>query len=241
MAENNKITSENIIEEEQKILKEEKEILSEIRKEERLIKRLTRNLWLIGGSIALIIAAGAAGLIYWNAAQGRVYIEKSEISAPRIDLAPQNAGILEEVNIHEGDSIFPDTVVARIGNELIKNRDGGVIINVNNNIGKLFNRGEAVVSTIDPSQLRVVGHLEEDRGLQYVKIGQAAIFTVDAFGSKEYYGVVDEISPSSRRGDVVFNISDQRQTNQFDVKVRFDFSRHPELKNGMSAKLWIYK
>jgi len=64
---------------------------------------------------------------------------------------------------------------------------------------------------------------------------------VDAFGSKTYKGVVDEVSPTSNQSDVVFNISDQRPTNQFEVKVRFDPTLYPELKNGMSAKIWVYK
>jgi multidrug resistance efflux pump len=74
-----------------------------------------------------------------------------------------------------------------------------------------------------------------------VQVGDAATFTVDAFGSKVYKGVVDEVSQTSNQSDVVFNISDQRPTNQFAVKVRFDPTLYPELKNGMSAKIWVYK
>ena len=62
-----------------------------------------------------------------------------------------------------------------------------------------------------------------------------------AFGSKEYSGVVDEISPTSNVGDIVFNISNARQQQTFNIKIRFDVTQYPELKNGMSAKLWIYK
>jgi hypothetical protein len=51
---------------------------------------------------------------------------------------------------------------------------------------------------------------------------------------------VDEVSPTSEQGSVVFDISDQRPTNQFDVYVRFDPSKYPELKNGMSARIWVY-
>ena len=65
-------------------------------------------------------------------------------------------------------------------------------------------------------------------------------FTVDAFGAKKYSGVVDEVGSTSHAGDVVFNISDQRQVAQFDVKIRFNSQLYPELKNGMSAKVWIY-
>ncbi|MDE2001002.1 MAG: HlyD family efflux transporter periplasmic adaptor subunit [Patescibacteria group bacterium] len=231
----------NILNEERKILAQEKEVLGEIKKEEKMLRRLMRNVWVMGGVILAALALIVGGLVYWNVVQSRVYIENSQISATQTDLAPQNAGILQEVFVKEGDSVPANTVVARVDNELIKAKEAGVVVAVNDAIGKLFNRGETVVSMINPADLRVVGHLEEDKGLQYVRVGQTAIFTVDAFGSKEYFGVVDEVSPSSRQGDVVFNISDQRPTNQFDIKVRFDTTQYPELKNGMSAKLWIYK
>ena len=94
---------------------------------------------------------------------------------------------------------------------------------------------------IDPEQLRVTGQVEEDKGLKDIKVGQTAIFTVDAFGSKKYSGIVDQINPTADSGDIVFNISNTRQENNFDVKIRFDSNQYPELKNGMSAKLWIYK
>jgi len=98
-----------------------------------------------------------------------------------------------------------------------------------------------VATMIDPTQLRVMGNLDEDKSLNQIKVGDPATFTVDAFGSQQFKGVVDEISPTSEAGSVVFNISDQRPTNQFAVYVRFDPAQYPELKNGMSARILIYK
>jgi multidrug resistance efflux pump len=94
---------------------------------------------------------------------------------------------------------------------------------------------------IKPDDLRVVAQIEEDKGLSEVTVGQRAFFTVDAFGSKKFDGIVDEVSPTSRQSDVVFNISSQRQEQEFNIKIRFDVNKYPELKNGMSAKSWIYK
>jgi multidrug resistance efflux pump len=92
---------------------------------------------------------------------------------------------------------------------------------------------------IDPAQLHVVGHLDENKGLDRIAVGQYATFTVDAFGSKQYSGIVDEVSPEARSGDIVFTISDQRQEQVFDIKVRFDTTKYPELKDGMSARIWV--
>lgn len=232
---------EKVLAEEKEILREEKAILSEVKKEGSMIKRLSRNVWALSIIVSLLIVGGAAGFAYWKISGGQIYTEKAEVSAPRIDLAPQTSGVLEEVFVREGDLISANTVVARVGNELIKTKSAGIVTATNNDLGKLFNRGGAVVSMFDPSELRVIGRIAEDKGLSDIRVGQLSKFTVDAFGSKEYEGVVDEISPVSREGDIVFNISDKRETKEFNIKVRFNTDKYSELKNGMSAKLWIYR
>jgi len=156
-------------------------------------------------------------------------------------LAPQVGGTLQEVFVNVGDLVNTSAPVARVGNELIKAKSDGMIISVSSDIGAAFGPGQIVATMINPNDLRAVGQVQEDKGFKDIKIGQSAIFTVDAFGSKEYSGIVDEISPTSNTGDIVFNISGTRQEQDFNVKVRFNINQYPELKNGMSAKLWIYK
>ena len=229
------------IQEEKTILKEEKIILAEVKKEQKLAARLLRDVRVLAALVVIAVVGLGAAAFFFAHAQNRVYIEKSQISAPTISLAPVSGGKLEAVYVNEGDSIEADTVVAQVGNELVKSKISGLVIMARGDIGKLVAPGEAVVSMIDPAGLRVVGQLEEDKGLAEVGVGDRAVFTVDAFGGRQFEGVVDEVSPTSRAGDVVFNISDKRQEQEFDVKVRFDWTRYPELKNGMSAKLWIYR
>lgn len=216
-----------------------KQLEKEIVAEEKQIKNLNRRVMMLTAAFVFIVGGAIAGGAYWLASRNQVVIDNSKISAPQIDLAPQNAGVLEDVYVRGGDVIGADTVVARVGAELIKSKVAGLVISVQNAVGKLFNPGQVVVSMIDPTELRVVGQLDENKGLKDVRVGDPATFTVDTFGSKQYYGTVDEIAPTARSGDVVFNISNQRQTQSFDVKVRFDTSAYPELKNGMSAKISI--
>ena len=73
-----------------------------------------------------------------------------------------------------------------------------------------------------------------------ISAGNRVVFTVDAFGSTKYDGIVESVSPTSNQTGVTFSISDKRAVQKFDVKVRFDASKYPELKNGMSAKMKIY-
>lgn len=242
MTEKTNNTNQNeILREERQILKEEKEILAEVKKEETALKKLTKNIWvtsLLGGVIILSIVIG---IVYWQISSQRVYTDSAIISAPVTNLTPSVSGVLNNVFVNVGDQVLANTVVAQVGNELLKVKDPSQIISVNKSIGTIFNPGQTVVGVINPTDLRLVAHIDEDKGLSDIHVGEQAIFTVDAYGSTKFQGIVDEISPTARQGDIVFNISDKRQINQFDVKVRFDTSVYPNLKNGMSAKVWIYR
>jgi multidrug resistance efflux pump len=194
--------------------------------------------------IFFIIIVGVIVSVYLYVSSKTVYIDQSVISAPLVALSPVNSGILEETFVNEGDVVAADAPVARVGDEIVKAKTAGEIVSVDKNIGEFLNvlTGQGTVaSMIDLTQLRVVGHLEENKGLADIQAGDPATFTVDAFGSKQYQGIVDEVSPTSRASDVVFDISSERPTNEFDVKVRFDPQKYPELKNGMSARIWVYK
>jgi len=200
----------------------------------------TRRTWIYTGVVALIIAAAAGGFIYWRITSERVAVDTASITAPEIDLAPSSPGILEAVYVHEGDTVAANTTVARVGDQLIQTKVAGIIISIPDTIGAQAAPGAPVVTMIDPTQLRVVGKVAEDKGLDRIRVGDMVVFTVDTFGSKQYAAVVDEISPTSEQSQIVFNISDQREEQQFEVKARFDTTQYPELKNGMSARMWIY-
>jgi multidrug resistance efflux pump len=223
------------------IVQKEEKLIAEVKKEEKLIQKLIKDARVIIIALVIIAAAAAGGIFFLVNAQNQIKIDDSSIAASEIDLAPTGGGALEAVYVNEGDTVPANTVVARVGNELVKSKISGTVIMARQDIGKLVAPGEKVVSMIDPGDLRVVGRLAEDKGLQNVSVGQRATFTVDAFSGRVFNGIVDEVSPTSRAGDVVFNISDQRQEQEFNVKVRYDVNAYPELKNGMSAKLTIYR
>jgi len=199
-----------------------------------------RREWIILAFFAFFMV-GLVALFYLYLTQSRVYVEKSSLVAQSIDLSSPGGGVLEKMFVKVGDNVSANEPVAQIGNDIVKTEQSGIIISVKDDIGKNFAPYEAVATMINPEDLRVVAQVEEDKGLADIRVGQPAYFTVDAFGSKKYSGIVDEISPTARSGDVVFNISSARQQQEFNVKIRFNVSDYPELKNGMSAKAWIYK
>ena len=194
--------------------------------------------------VVLAIVGAVGGGLYWYVNGKTIYIDQSEIEAPLINLSPDSSGVLQVVYVQAGDTVTADQPIAEVGNDIVKAQTSGEIVSINQNIGQYLNTltGQATVATmIDPAELRVVGNLDENKGLADVKVGDPATFTVDAFGSQQFKGVVDEVAPTAESGSVVFNISSERPTQQFAVYVRFDPSTYPQLKNGMSARIWVYK
>ncbi len=195
---------------------------------------------MVAAGSVLVVGTIVGVLAILGVSSQRVEIENSLVSAPEITLAPTTPGILKQVYVSAGDTIPANTVVAQVGTELIKSTSAGLVISTGDQIGSVVSAQTPVVTMIDPSGLRIVGQIDEDKGLSRIAVGDKVIFTVDAFGSKQFKGVVSEVSPTSHDADVVFSISDKRAVQKFDVKVSYDVTQYPEIKNGMSARIWVY-
>src|ERR1017187_10517130 len=163
--------------------KEEQKIERELKKVEGGLRLSMRAILVI----ALFVVALGGGIgAYLLVTDQSVYIEKSTIEAPEIDLAPTTSGVLQNMYVKAGDSVTANEVVARVGNELIQTKIAGIVTKADATIGQQYNAGQTVVAMIDPSALRVVGQIDENKGLNKIAIGQYAVFTVDAYGSEKF-------------------------------------------------------
>ena len=188
--------------------------------------------------VAILLVAGLASYLISSARE--IAITSATIDAPLIALSSATGGRLAALYVNPGDSVPANTPVALVGTEVVRTKVAGLIVDEHDAIGAEVAPGEAVVTMIDPSALRVVGKIDENQGLSRIQVGDPVVFTVDAYGARSFHGVVDEVAPTSNQSGVVFNISNQREVQQFDVKARYDTSAYPFLKNGMSARLYVY-
>lgn len=201
-------------------------------------KSSTKSAALLGMLLLLVIAVVAG--FYLILTRNQIYTDKAEIEAPIVTISPIQSGSLEKVLVAEGQKVEAGTVVAQVSDQILRTKDAGIVISAEDKIGKTIGTNDPVIALINPRELRVVAHVDEDKGIKDIKVGELVSFTVDAFASKKYSGVVNEISQTARQSGVVFNISDQREVKQFDVKISFDTDQYAELKNGMSAKVTIF-
>lgn len=207
----------------------------EVKKEGIFKKPWVQSLFGVIGIVAILL-----GVIVYKTVSSRVAIDRSVISAPVIVIGPQGEGVLQSVYVKAGDTVTKGEPVAQVGGEILSAQVDGTVLEVQNTPGQVIMPGAMVVSMIDPTTLRVVGTVDENKGLSKIAAGDPVSFTVDAFGGNTYTGVVDEVSPTSNDSGVAFTISDKRETKQFDIKVAYDIAAHPEFKNGMSAKMKIF-
>lgn len=191
--------------------------------------------------LLMLVVGTAFGIWYFLETQKYVYSDKAAVTVPLIQLTPKVPGILKEVFVDEGQKLVAHQSVARVGDDIISAEIPGIVAVLKKDIGAFYQVSQPVVTMYDPAEMRITASIDEDKGLNDIKVLDKVKFTVDAFGSEEFYGFVEEISSSKDAGDVVFSISDKRQVQKFDVKIRYDLARYPDFKNGMSAKVWIYK
>ncbi|HWC57380.1 MAG TPA: HlyD family efflux transporter periplasmic adaptor subunit [Candidatus Paceibacterota bacterium] len=193
----------------------------------------------ITGTIVIILVV--VGALVYKVLSSRVRIETSSVEAPIIAIGPQGAGILGAVYVQEGDHVTAGEALAQVGSEVLNAKVAGIVVSVSNTPGQVFAPGQTVVAMIDPTALRVVGTIKENEGLDRIAVGDPVTFTVDAFKGHTYTGIVDSISPTADETGVAFSISDERPTKEYDAKVRYDYAAHPEFRNGMSAKMNVYR
>lgn len=195
--------------------------------------------WVQSTAAIIVIFGLLAGFIYWQMTKNTVFIENSYLDAPISNISVTTPGSLNAVYVQEGQHVDANAQLALVGSETLYAKDPGTVSSAPKVLGSYFAPGQTVISIVADQQMRVVGTIDENKGLSSIVVGQRATFTVDAFSGKTYEGIVDEISPVSNDSEVVFSISDKRPVKNFNVYVRFDVSKYPELKSGMSAKITV--
>jgi multidrug resistance efflux pump len=202
---------------------------------------LLRNPLVIGVLLVVVVAGAYFGYRSYQDAQTKIYIDAAEISAPIIMVNPETPGVLKELFVKEGEHVAAGQKLFNVGDHVTNARVPGIITAVQNTPGQWAGNQTAVVQMYDPSLLRVVGHIQEDQGLSEIKIGQQVMFLVDALGSQPFVGTIETIADTANQSSAVFSISDKRQQKQYNVKASFDAKASPQIVNGMSARMWIYK
>lgn len=191
------------------------------------------------GIVVLILLLIGTYVVY-KEFTGRVFIDDSLIQAPIITISPATNGTVQEIDVTEGQTVQKGDTLAIVGSETIRALTDGLIISAPDIAGASVNPQTQLIQMIQPVDLRVAGTIDENKGLNLIKVGQVVSFTVDAFPGKTFWGYVDEIAPTAKTAQLSFSISSERPTQQFVIYANFDAAKYPQIENGMSAKMVVY-
>lgn len=189
---------------------------------------------------AFVVILAVVLLIIFAKTTGRVYISNSLIQAPLITISPTQSGNVQEIDVKEGQTVDAGDTLAIVGSEILRADTDGLVILASDLTGSMVGPQTQLIQMIRPVNLRVAGSIDENKGLDQIKVGQVVSFTVDALPGKTFWGYVDEISPSAVAPAFSFSTSSERATQQFTVYARFDTAAYPAIKNGMSAKMIVF-
>jgi len=202
---------------------------------------LLRNkkvLFMLACIVTVVVAI--SGTLYYAISQGRVAIDDSLVSTPIITIAPVTSGKLQEIDVYENEVIKKGDQIAIVNGQPLYADTDGLVTMANTQIGSIVGSSSPVAQIIDPSQMRIAGTIDENKGLSDIHVGQVVSFTVDALPGKQFWGYVDEIGPTAKQTQLSFSISSERPTQQFVVYARFNAEASSEIRNGMSAKMSVF-
>jgi multidrug resistance efflux pump len=197
-----------------------------------------RKIIVAAGIFILILLAGL--YVYFQKTTDRIFIDKSLIQAPVITVSSSTQGKVQEIDVKEGQTVLSGDTLAVVGSETLRAQTDGLIISASDLTGSTVNQATQLIQMIRSINLRVVGTIDEDKGLNDIRVGQVVSFTVDALPGKTYWGYVDEISPSALIPVFSLSSSTERPTQQFTVYAKYNTGLYPDIKNGMSAKMVIF-
>jgi len=200
-------------------------------KERQFLKRL---------GIILVIILLIGSYVLYKELMGKVFIDDSLIQAPVITISPSTSGTVQEMDVTEGQTVQKGDTLAIVGSQILRAQTDGLIITAPDVTGSSVNPQTQLIQMIQPVDLRVAGTIDENKGLNQIKVGQVASFTVDAFPGQTFWGYVDEIAPTAKTAQLSFSISSERPTQQFVIYANFDAAKYPQIRNGMSAKMTVY-
>ena len=190
--------------------------------------------------ICLLVFVGLGFYLFFITTTGRVYIDNSLIQTPVITVSPSLSGKVQEIDVKEGQIVTSGDTLVVVGSETLRAQTDGLIISATDLTGSAVNPATPLIQMIRPVNMRVTGNLDENKGLNSIKVGQVVSFTIDALPGNMYWGYVDEISPSAVAAAFSFSTSSERPTQQFTVYAKFNTALYPNIKNGMSAKMVVY-
>jgi len=89
-----------------------------------------------------------------------------------------------------------DVIQAQVGTALIRATDDGVIARKWYSVGDVVQAGQTIFTLYDLRDVRIVANVEE-ADFRYVRVGQKAVISLDAYPGRSFKGTVTSVGPNT--------------------------------------------
>lgn len=210
------------------------------------------------GILVLFVLAMITGGAYYLTNQS-LYVtsEIARVTTEMVPVYPDQAGVLKEWPVEEGDSVkkgevLGSEVLLQSGHQAadesvapsahpITSPASGVLIKSNATPGKMVKPGQPVAMVADLSNQYILAYIDEEE-INRVKAGKKADITLDAYKDRVFKGKVQKIGATA--GDFTSPASsnsqgDNKVVQRVPVKIIFESPIDVDLIPGMNAEVKI--
>ncbi len=155
------------------------------------------------------------------------------IEATEVHLGSDVGGIVDRVNVAEGDRVESGDVVAVVHNDYVRAPIDGVVLERVAEPGEAIPAFSTLVTMADLNDLTLTVYAPEDR-YGYIILGQTCPIKIDSFPEKTFKGTVTHIADKAEFTPRNVQTTENRKSTVFAIKIKVD-SSDGLLKPGMPA------
>lgn len=183
--------------------------------------------------IVVLIIAGGYYLLQTVINNGNGFTLSGTIEATEVHLGSVTGGIVDRVNVAEGNQVQSGAVVAVVHGDYVRTPIDGTVLERVVEPGEVIPAYSTVVTIADISSLTLTVYAPEDR-YGHIVLGQNCLITVDSFPGMSFKGSVTHIADKAEFTPRNVQTTDNRKSTVFAIKLKLEPSEGL-LKPGMPA------
>jgi multidrug efflux pump subunit AcrA (membrane-fusion protein) len=155
------------------------------------------------------------------------------IEATEVHLGSETGGIVDRLNVAEGDHVESGAVVAVVHGDYVRTPIDGTVLERVSEPGEVIPAYSTIVTISDLNSLTLTVYAPEDR-YGHIVLGEACTITVDSFPGTSFKGIVSHIAEKAEFTPRNVQTTDNRKSTVFAIKLKLEPS-NGLLKPGMPA------
>lgn len=183
--------------------------------------------------VALIIIFGGYYLLQALIINGNGFTLSGTIEATEVHLGSEVGGIVDRINVGEGDRVEDGAVVAVVHGDYVRSPISGVVLERVAEPGEVIPAYSTLVTVADLESLTLTVYAPEDRYGQII-LGKTYPLNVDSYPGKTFQGTVTHIADKAEFTPRNVQTTESRKSTVFAIKLTLEPS-DGMLKPGMPA------